>query len=563
MYKKVSILIIAIINIPFLYSFFTNTYALFRDDGIYHIERSKLMVETIINTINTPNGSIIPQYIQNDTILLGDISFVYMAPLLAYITFIFSFLGVCRAFNLTMILVTIFAYYSMKKLSSIVFQKNDYQYISAILYICSPYYLIDLYVRSAYNEVVAMSILPLLIYYVLKIQKTGKIIINKYSILLSLCISGIILVHTISTMIIPLFIIILLIIMRYDITSWINIICSFIMSIFMTSFFLIPLYKLYKTDFYNIFDPIYKQNIKKQGQNAYANDSIIILPTQNIYTSILAVIFVILVSILIWRVFESTLYKEQNHNTDSINLWKAIFIIAVLSATLTTNIVMPIFSIIQFPSRFLLVGTFSFTLIVVRFFPKLISRFLNISIKKSLATLLIVDFISVSSIYIWALNPDFYNKNMEYLADYELGIYIEGDSIPKNICKDHKDGIYVLFSLINGFEPENEDILDYKFSNCLKDFYAYWSENRIENDLVYNLELQKDKGYVWHIDYKDTESLSNKIEIGLFYYPNFHGTLEYSDGHKEDLEINPSDNSLVGFDVPADFDGIITFYYGK
>ncbi|MDR0788978.1 MAG: hypothetical protein LBN03_02135, partial [Bifidobacteriaceae bacterium] len=65
-----------IVLLPYIYGFFTNTYALFSDDTIYHIERSKLMVDAIVNTINTPNGSIIPQYIQNDTILLGDISFV-------------------------------------------------------------------------------------------------------------------------------------------------------------------------------------------------------------------------------------------------------------------------------------------------------------------------------------------------------------------------------------------------------------------------------------------------------------------------------------------------------
>lgn len=155
--KVISYMIIVFISIFICIPLFSKYMDISRDDGIQHICR-------LIGTFNTlKQGNLFPVIMSDFCNGFGYSWNIFYSPLTAYVPLIFkiftsSFVMCLKLFMLlTITLSGVFMYQFVYKLT----KSYKAGVISAVLYMCAPYHLTDLYNRIAIAELASFIFLPI------------------------------------------------------------------------------------------------------------------------------------------------------------------------------------------------------------------------------------------------------------------------------------------------------------------------------------------------------------------------------------------------------------------
>lgn len=155
--KVLSYMIIIFISILICIPLFSKYMDISRDDGIQHICR-------LIGTYDTlKEGHLFPVIMSNFCNGFGYSWNLFYSPLTAYIPLIFklftsSFVMCLKLFMmLTVFLSGVFMFQFVHKIS----RSYKAGVIAAVLYMCTPYHLTDLYNRIAVAELASFIFLPI------------------------------------------------------------------------------------------------------------------------------------------------------------------------------------------------------------------------------------------------------------------------------------------------------------------------------------------------------------------------------------------------------------------
>ena len=167
-------------------------------DGQDHVARIANFYQNLVE------GNIIPRWAGNLNWGYGHPILMFLYPFPSYMASFFHFLGfslvdaVKIVFGLTFVLSGFTMYLWVRN-----FLNEKAAVVSAMLYLFAPYRFVDMYVRGAIGEHVAFVFLPLVFYFLLKLNKDIKGI---YILGGSLSLAGFILSHNaIILMFLPLF----------------------------------------------------------------------------------------------------------------------------------------------------------------------------------------------------------------------------------------------------------------------------------------------------------------------------------------------------------------------
>ena len=190
------ILIFAIaISIPML----TQNFNIYVDDGIQHIARLMGTMQSI------EEGQVIPVIMSNFCNGFGYSWNLFYSPITAYIPLIFSIFT--NSFELMLklfiVLVGFLSGIAMYEFVNKISQNRWAGLLSAIIYMCAPYRLTDMYMRVAVSELTSFMFLPIVfhgMYNLFNICSENKRKYLKNSLLLTLGASGLILTHSVIGM---------------------------------------------------------------------------------------------------------------------------------------------------------------------------------------------------------------------------------------------------------------------------------------------------------------------------------------------------------------------------
>lgn len=198
MFKKIlPIIVLVLLSIFSILNLFNaglpNTH-----DGQDHVVRIASFYKSL------SEGNIVPRWASNLNWGYGHPVLMFLYPLPSYFASFFHFLG----FNLVDSLKIVFGisfvasgigmYIWLKE-----FLDEKSSFVGSILYIFAPYRFIDMYVRGALGEHVAFVFIPIVLFFVMKINKDKKFNFL-LSIGLSVSLAGLILSHNaISLMLLP------------------------------------------------------------------------------------------------------------------------------------------------------------------------------------------------------------------------------------------------------------------------------------------------------------------------------------------------------------------------
>lgn len=168
-------------------------------DGVYHISRNYSTNSELLSKQFPP--LIEPSFVKG----FGYAWNIFYPPLETYISSIFSlFTSILKALKLTIILSMTLSGITMFALMKKITKNNNLSFLTAIIYMSAPYYLSDIYTRMAMGEVISYMFFPILFYglydifydkgkqnYFLAIGALGIILSHNISTLLAVIISGI------------------------------------------------------------------------------------------------------------------------------------------------------------------------------------------------------------------------------------------------------------------------------------------------------------------------------------------------------------------------------------
>lgn len=353
------LIVTLIIGFPLL-----RTKVLNGHDSIFHLFRS------YSGLIAIKDGQLIPNINPN---MIGGFGYgvnIFYGALTTYIT---SFLSIfIKPIGLTiniLILCSIFLsglfmYFFVKELS-----KNKHtSLLASTIYMTSPYFLYDIYVRMALGEIVCFVFIPLLFHGLYNIIYGDK---NKWY-LLTIGTSGLFLTHNLSTFLCAIFSLLFVLFSYKKVLQKKTIkklVLSLLLAILISLPTILPLLEAKMSSDYMVFDGTYMHstgiNMEEHSINIFKSSSN--LPH-------IMVQWYVLLSIIL---FLSTLYLKRKHSFNKIYF---IFLsLSMISLFLTLNIIpwksLPnVFSIIQFPFRFLQIFSFFITIVISLIYEKLTNK---------------------------------------------------------------------------------------------------------------------------------------------------------------------------------------------
>lgn len=161
-------------------------------DGVYHISRNFATNTGILAKQFPP--LIMSSFCNN----FGYGWNIFYPPLETYISGVFSLFtsSIVHAMKLTIMLSIIVSGIAMFKLMKKITKNKDMAFITAIIYITAPYFISDIYCRMAMGEVIAYMFFPMLFYGLYDIFYDS----GKENYFLAIGALGIVLSHNISTL---------------------------------------------------------------------------------------------------------------------------------------------------------------------------------------------------------------------------------------------------------------------------------------------------------------------------------------------------------------------------
>ena len=251
------ILIFAIaISIPML----SQNFNIYVDDGIQHIARLMGTMQSI------EEGQVIPVIMSNFCNGFGYSWNLFYSPITAYIPLIFSIFT--NSFELMLkifiVLVGFLSGIAMYEFVNKISKNRWAGLLSAIIYMCAPYRLTDMYMRMAVSELTSFIFLPIVFHGMYNVFNTcsennqNKRKYLKNSLLLTLGASGLILTHSVIAMYTAIICFIFLLI---NIKTLKNkqvlkaLAINILLILLITSFYTVPLLEHKLTTDYEVFKP--------------------------------------------------------------------------------------------------------------------------------------------------------------------------------------------------------------------------------------------------------------------------------------------------------------------
>lgn len=431
-------------------------------DSIFHLFRSYSSIVAI------KDGQLIPNINPN---MIGGFGYgvnIFYGILTTYIT---SFLSIfIKHIGLTINIVILcsiflsglFMYSFVKELS----KNKSTSLLASIIYMISPYFLYDIYVRMAFGEIVCFVFIPLLFHGLYNIIYGDK---NKWY-LLTIGTSGLFLTHNLSTFLCAIFALLFVLFSYkkvFEKKTIKKLIFSLLLALLISLPTLLPLLEAKISSDYMVFDGTYMHST---GINMEKH-SINILKSSSNLPHIMVQGYVLLSIILLM----STFYLKRKHHFNKVYF---IFLsLSLISLFLTLNIIpwksLPnIFSIIQFPFRFLQIFSFFISIVISFIYEKLNNKniyflliiflcltcaipFMRIGIQKNTVDNNLVNFNKLKKRgdivrSTGSASAEYLPRNAIYNYDYlkERGMYpivLLGSADINNI---NKDGTHLSFDIV-------------------------------------------------------------------------------------------------------------------
>ena len=357
------LLIAVIVSIPL----FSNRYNIYIDDGIQHICR-------LIGTLSSiQEGQIFPVIMSHFCNNFGYSWNLFYSPITAYVPLIFHFItnSFVNDMKIFMLLISFLTGMTMYNCVYTI-TKNKYAgLIGAVIYICSPYRLTDMYIRVAIAELTSFIFIPLVFQGLYQIfNKQGK----KPEIYLIIGSTGLVLSHTVIAMLTAIFAFIYVIINAKKLKDKdiiVKIVISLLFIIGITCFFTIPLIEQKMTTDYEVFKP---GRMEREEVLIYYK----LNPIDLLYTSNGRMVFDIGIVTIIGLVLTPFAIKVVDKKYKTIYLFSLIA--GVVSVIMTLKIfpfekLPSILKMLQFSFRMLEFSSFFFAIVVAINFKNVIKNF--------------------------------------------------------------------------------------------------------------------------------------------------------------------------------------------
>ena len=286
--------------------------------------------------------------------------FNYYAPLPYYLVVPFVLLGasVLETIKLSFIVSAIGSSVGMYLLGSYFWGKRG-GVLSSLFYVYAPYRALNMYVRGALGELWGMMFLPFVFYFALKVMER-----KKYILPLSLSVAGLLLSHNITTIVVlPFFVVFVLFSKKFRLRNFVNLGLAGFWGLGLSAFFVLPAFfeKQY----------VHVETILQGYFNYLAHflslNQVFLSTFWGYGVSLLGPLdgMSFAVGILHWTIPILTIlilvYLKKIKKAKEVALF---FILALLALFLTHNKSVfiwdsiPFLAYVQFPWRFLAIGTF-------------------------------------------------------------------------------------------------------------------------------------------------------------------------------------------------------------
>lgn len=496
------------------------------------------MARAIGTAASLKEGQIPPLIVSNYANGLGYSWNLFYPPLAPYLMtvlriFVFSY---ANALKLLIIIFLWISGMAMFKLIEEITKNKNVSLLGAIIYMCSPYILTDIYVRMAVGEILSYALLPIL-FLGLHNLFNGN---GKKHTLITIGAVGIMLSHNISTLFaVGLSVIYVLFNLKKlnNIEIWKKIIANVVFILLLVVFFYLPLLQAKNDTDYSAFD------YGRMGSIEYLEDHAVYI-SQILFGKLQAGASVPMTDehnlnndmcmqiglfIIIPILFTPFIYKKiSKKNRKNYLLTLIIGILAIFAATpLFPYDIMPKqIAIIQYPYRFLLIATFTLSIIATI---NIYKAFENINLKEIMVFTIIV--VSYVQPLIFA-NPSYLNLNdADFQGNAEISMTTKTSLSTAN------------FEYFPSKAFENLEYIKSRDQNVL-----------VISGQIQIIEQNKN-GSKMSISFKNANEKAS-IELPYIYYPGYE--IEINDKKADYYE---SEKGLIEMDIPENTEGNINIRY--
>lgn len=530
--KKIFYIIIIIVaiamSIPLLNSGIDTGH-----DGDFHISRT---IGTIEQILNGKSPFIISRYSNN----LGFAWNLFYPPISTLINVIFATItnNVVIAMKLFIFCTFVFSGLFMFRFVSKISKNNVIALISACIYMCAPYRMLNAYMRVAVGEMLSFVFIPLIFLGIFKIlnkeTKTGFIFV--------LGTIGLVLSHNISTMIVFIICCVYLLVnikKLKDKEILKNFIISGIVIALAVICFEIPLIEQKMSCEYEVF---------RYGK-MYTNGLVqyhALNPLQLLYRNAPgpddSMFFCIGIPILVGLILTPFVKVKDELKSN----YKFFLILGIVTTIMSTCvfpwIIMPdILLMIQFPWRLLVIVVFSFSIIsAINICTFIDEKCKNLKKAKLVEKLILSGFIILGCIYAstFMMNLKLEDKNNEFYKEEEI--------------IDTTNQVSRYSSFLEYWPQKAIDSIDYIVNR--EDKVAVISGNL-------TIENEKKENGVLNFDFSNVEE-NTSLELPYLFYKGYQ--ISYTPEGSTDsiiLETYETDKGLVGVDIEPEMKGHIQAEY--
>lgn len=522
--KALSYIIIIFISIFICIPLFSKYMDISRDDGIQHICR-------LIGTFNTlKQGNLFPVIMSDFCNGFGYSWNIFYSPITAYIPLIFkiftsSFVMCLKLFMLfTITLSGVFMYQFVYKIT----KSYKAGVISAILYMCAPYHLTDLYNRIAIAELASFIFLPIVFsgMYDLFHRRNKK----PFGIIIGAI--GLILTHNVITVYTAIFCLICVLIhfkkLKTKETIKKLLICL-VLILLCTSFYWMPLLEHKLATNYEVFLP---QRMYKDNTLISSKLSILDLFFTEHYQMNFHIGFAIIVGLFLTFCYRKKLPKRYKE------FIRIFLIFGVISIIMTLKIFpyehMPsMLKMIQFPWRMMEFASFFFSIIAGIGF----ANFMNYNSKKEIYVVVFIIIYICASLLVAKHSVEIPFNEEKYLQ-----------AVPVTSSTGRVHAGLASFEYLPERAFKNRAYIEQRSNEVIV----------LEGNAIISRMHKQNTNLSFNIE--NTEE-NTKLELPYIFYLGYQAKLEREDGTSVELKIEESDNGFCMITVSNIDKGIITVSY--
>lgn len=505
--KLLSYLIILFVSVFICIPLFSKYMDISRDDGIQHICR-------LIGNFNTlKEGNLFPVIMSRFCNGFGYSWNIFYSPLTAFLPLVFkifsaSFVTCLKLFMFfTMLLSGIFMYKLVYKIS----KSHKAGVISAVIYMCAPYHLTDLYNRIAIAELASFVFLPIVFIGMYDLFNKN----TKQTYFIAIGAIGLILSHNVMAVYTAIFCFIYLA-SNYKKLNNKNIIKAILINVgiilLCTSFYWMPLLEHYFATSYEVFLPerMFKNNTLI-GSKLSLMDFLITKPYNMNFHIGIPILFGLILAFLYRKKI-----KPRYKKTITIFLVFGLISVIMSSKLFPFEYLPSSLKMIQFAWRMMEFASFFLSIVC----GITITMFINGNNKKEASiTILLIIYIAISIMTsMKSVDVPFNEEN-----------YLNPQPVTGSTGRIHAG--------CASFE--------YLPQKALKN--RAYIETRENNVIVLegNANIEEEHKENTNLSFKIKQVEENtKLELPYIFYLGYYAKLERQDGTTEDLKIEESDNGF-------------------